>query len=84
MFNFKKYNDDLILIEVKEMSKLTSRINELEKQVKDFKSREVKVLNYLEPYLELMWAAEIASILLGCDFRDSKTALNNYLNKVEK
>jgi len=37
--------------------------------------REIIALNYCEPHLEQMWAARIAGILLGCDFRDTKQKL---------
>lgn len=40
-----------------------STLNQLAPRVKE-------VLLYCEPHLHKMWAAKIASILLGCDFKD--------------
>ena len=37
-----------------------------------------EVLKYCEPHTDQMWSASIVSILLGCDFRDSKATLEKY------
>lgn len=38
--------------------------------------KEKEILSYVTPYIEYMWAARIAGIILECDFRDVKTELD--------
>lgn len=42
-------------------------------------AKKMEILLYIKPYLDHMWAATIAGILLDCDFRDSKQTLEKYL-----
>jgi len=39
-----------------------------------------KVLTYCQPHTEMMWSASIISMLLNCDFRDSKEKVDGYLD----
>ena len=39
-----------------------------------------KVLAYCQPHTEMMWSALIISMLLNCDFRDSKEKVDGYLD----
>lgn len=39
-----------------------------------------EVLKYCRPHTDQMWAANIVSIILNCDFRDAKQKLNEYFN----
>lgn len=41
-------------------------------------SQKHEVLLYCSKYLDYMWASTIVSILLECDFRDSKEELEKY------
>ena len=43
-----------------------------------------QILNYCKDNLQYMWASKIVSILLDCDFRDAKSALNEYFNEYEE
>lgn len=39
-----------------------------------------EVLKYCRPHTDQMWAANIVSIILNCDFRDAKQKLDEYFN----
>lgn len=47
------------------------RINHLE-------ARKQEVLFYCHPYIDQMWASQVVSMLLECDFKDAKRELNYY------
>jgi hypothetical protein len=42
------------------------------------------VLKYVEPHLDQMWAARVAGILLGGDFRDAKEHIKYYWEWAEE
>ena len=50
----------------------------------DFLLKRHEVLKYCEPHLDQMWAASIAGILLGCDFRDCKFYIKKYFEWIER
>lgn len=37
-----------------------------------------EVLDYCEPHLDHMWAATVVGILLKCDFREAREAIESY------
>lgn len=41
-------------------------------EIEDFEIKRKAVLEYCYDNLAKMWAAKVAGILLGCDFRDAK------------
>lgn len=43
------------------------------------KLKHKEILEVCKGHEQLMWSAKIISILLGCDFRDSKQKLEEYL-----
>ena len=45
-------------------------MNHLIAQLDEAKAKLNNILKYCAPYTEQMWAANIASIILECDFRD--------------
>jgi hypothetical protein len=45
--------------------------------------RIIEVLKYCQPHLDKMWAAKICSILLDVDFRDTQSAVKEYLEEIE-
>lgn len=42
-----------------------------------------EILEYCRPHTDKMWAANIVSIILNCDFRDAKQKLNEYFSNKE-
>jgi hypothetical protein len=42
------------------------------------------VIEYCYKHLDQMWAAKVAGILLGCDFRDAKKHADLFFEKMEK
>ena len=52
--------------------------NLLKPEIERLQKVQDKILNICEGYTELMWSAKIISVILDCDFRDSKQALNDY------
>lgn len=70
-------DDRKYYITTEELQKDLLKINEFEKQKR-------QILEVCEDHTEYMWAAKIVSILLDCDFRDSKQKLNNYLKQGEE
>lgn len=48
-----------------------------------YEAQNLEILEYCRPHLDQMWAAKIASIILDCDFRETKTVIENYLALVE-
>lgn len=49
---------------------------EWEKGQNEGNKKELEIFEYCLPHLDQMWAATILGIILGCDFRDVKTALD--------
>jgi hypothetical protein len=47
----------------------------------DQEQKIVEVIEYCLPHTEKMWAAKIISILLNCDFKESKQAAESYLEE---
>lgn len=45
------------------------------------KEQNNEVLKYCRPHTDQMWAANIVSIILNCDFRDAKQKLNEYFKE---
>ena len=45
----------------------------------DIEGRVAEAIEYLIKHCEYMWAAKTISILLKCDFRDSKEVATNFL-----
>lgn len=43
----------------------------------------INVIRYCLPRVEQMWAAHIISLLLHCDFRDSKHTAEEFLKELE-
>jgi hypothetical protein len=43
-----------------------------------------EILEYCRPHTDQMWAANIVSIILGCDFRDATPTLAKYFMEIEK
>jgi lysyl-tRNA synthetase class I len=54
---------------------------ELRNKVKKLEESKKQTLIYCRDYLEYMWAANTASLLLNCDFRDSKEELEKFLGE---
>ena len=41
-----------------------------------------EILQYCLPHIKLMWAANIVSIILGCEFRDvTEDSIKRYINE---
>lgn len=45
------------------------------------KEKTKEILEYCRPHTDQMWAANIVSIILNCDFRDAKQKLNEYFKE---
>jgi hypothetical protein len=55
----------------------------LKKRIEELERKNLKVLDYLSDKTEIMGFATIASILLDCDFRDSKEKVIEYFREKE-
>ena len=44
-------------------------------------NKTLEILEYCLPHCEFTWAANVIGIVLGCDFRDSKSCAEEYLLK---
>ncbi len=49
--------------------------------IAEYQLKQIEILNYCVPHMDEMWAATIASIILGCDFRDAKAALQKRIEE---
>ena len=49
--------------------------------IAEYQLKEIEILNYCIPHMDHMWAATVASIILGCDFRDAKAALQKRIKE---
>lgn len=61
--------------------RLNARIKNQGYFIAEYQLKEIEILNYCVPHMDEMWAATIASIILGCDFRDAKAALQKRIEE---
>lgn len=46
------------------------------------RAKAIEILEYCRPHIKQMWAATIVGIILGCDFKDSESALKAFFREV--
>lgn len=64
-----------------EMDKGIISTVEVARRLNATEANEEKILDYCEPHLDEMWAANIVGILLDCDFRNAKEHLAAWKDK---
>ena len=55
----------------------------LEAEYRDSMIKTKAVIEYCQGHLDQMWAAKVAGLLLGCDFRDAKDHLEEFFDYCE-
>lgn len=61
--------------------RLNARIKNQGYFIAEYQLKQIEILNYCAPHMDEMWAAKVSSIILGCDFRDAKAALQKRIEE---
>ena len=52
--------------------------------VSQYSQKELEILNFCKPHLDIFWAAKIAGIILNCDFRDTVIKIKELEEKLNE